>query len=36
VEPWIVESARRHGVSDEAMLHAYRNQMRRFDEDDGS
>lgn len=31
----IAESARKHGVADEDMLHAYRNAFRVFDVDDG-
>lgn len=31
MDPVILGSARRHGVSDQALLHAYRNTMRRFD-----
>lgn len=35
VRPIIADSARRHGVSDEDMLHAYENPIRVFDLDDG-
>lgn len=35
VEPIIAESARKHGVSDEDMLHAYANPLRVFDLDEG-
>ena len=35
VEPIIAESARRHGVSDEDMLHAYAHPIRVFELDDG-
>jgi hypothetical protein len=35
VEPIIADSARKHGVTDDDMLHAYRNPMRFFDLDDG-
>ena len=31
----IAPSARKHGVSDEDILHAYRNPIRIFDLDDG-
>lgn len=34
-EPVIATSARRHGVSDKDMLHAYRNPIRVFELDDG-
>lgn len=34
VEPRILDSARRHGVSDEAMLHALHHPIRVFDVDD--
>ena len=33
--PIIAESARKHGVSDYDMLHAYANPIRVFDLDDG-
>jgi hypothetical protein len=33
--PVIAPSARKHGIADEDMLHAYRNPVRVFDEDDG-
>jgi len=35
VEPIIADSARKHGVSDEDILHAYANPMRVFELDDG-
>ncbi len=31
VDPVILDSARKHGVEDEDMLHAYRNPIRVFD-----
>jgi hypothetical protein len=34
VDPVILASARRHGISDEDMLHAYRHPIRVFDLDD--
>lgn len=34
MDPVILASARKHGVSDEDMLHAYRNTIRMFDLDD--
>jgi len=34
VDPVILASARRHGITDPDMLHAYRNPMRVFDLDD--
>ncbi|MBA3418624.1 MAG: hypothetical protein H0U09_08000 [Geodermatophilaceae bacterium] len=34
-DPIIAESARKHGVSDEDMLHAYANPIRVFELDDG-
>ena len=34
VDPVILASARRHGVTDAAILHAYRNPIRVFDFDD--
>ncbi len=34
MDPVIVASARRHGVADNAMLHAYRNPIRVFELDD--
>ena len=34
VDPVIVDSARKHGITDDDMLHAYRNPMRVFDLDD--
>jgi hypothetical protein len=33
-EPAILASARKHGIADEDMLHAYRNAIRVFDLDD--
>ena len=35
IVPIIAQSARKHGVSDEDMLHAYANPIRVFDLDDG-
>lgn len=35
VEPIIADSARKHGVSDEDILHAYRNPIRVFELDEG-
>ena len=35
MEPVIAESARKHGVEDEDMLHAFRNPVHVFDLDDG-
>ena len=35
VEPIIAESARKHGVSDQDMLHAYANPIRVFELDAG-
>jgi hypothetical protein len=35
IVPIIAESARKHGVSDEDMLHAYANPIRVFDLDEG-
>lgn len=35
VGPVIADSARRHGVGDEDMLHAYRNPIRIFELDEG-
>jgi hypothetical protein len=35
VEPIIADSARKHGVSDEDILHAYSNPIRVFDLEDG-
>jgi hypothetical protein len=35
IEPIIAESARRHGVSDEDMLHAYAQPIRVFELDNG-
>jgi hypothetical protein len=32
-EPVILESARRHGIADHDMLHAYHNPIRVFDRD---
>jgi hypothetical protein len=34
VEPVIVAGARKHGIADEHMLHAYRNPTRVLDFDD--
>lgn len=34
VDPVILVSARKHGIDDEDMLHAYRNPIRVFDHDD--
>jgi hypothetical protein len=34
VEPVILASARKHGIADDDMLHAYRNPIRVFDLDD--
>jgi len=34
VDPVILDSARKHGVSDDDMLHAYRNPIRVFALDD--
>ena len=34
MDPVIVASARRHGISDNDMLHAYRNPVRVFGVDD--
>ncbi len=34
VDPVILESARKHGIADDDMLHAYRNPIRVFDLDD--
>lgn len=34
-QPIILPSARKHGVADEDMLHAYRNTMRVFEQADG-
>lgn len=34
VDPVILASARRHGIDDEDMLHAYRNPIRVFDLDE--
>lgn len=34
MDPVILESARKHGVSDEDMLHAYRNPIRVFEIED--
>lgn len=34
VDPVILDSARKHGVTDEDMLHAYRNPIRVFEPDD--
>jgi hypothetical protein len=34
MDPVIVASARKHGISDDDMLHAYRNPIRVFELDD--
>jgi hypothetical protein len=34
-EPIIADSARRHGVADEDILHAYRNPIRIYELDEG-
>ncbi len=34
MEPVILASARRHGIRDHDMIHAYRNPIRVFDLDD--
>jgi hypothetical protein len=34
MDPVILVTARKHGVSDDDMLHAYRNPIRVFDLDD--
>jgi hypothetical protein len=34
VDPIVLASARRHGISDDDMLHAYRYPIRVFDLDD--
>lgn len=34
MHPVILGIARRHGITDPAILHAYRNAMRRFDLED--
>lgn len=34
-EPIIADTARKHGVADEDMLHAYRNPIRLFELDEG-
>ena len=34
MDPAILESARKHGIADEDMLHAYRNAVQVFDLDD--
>jgi hypothetical protein len=34
MDPVIVASARKHGIPDEDMLHAYRNPIRVFELDD--
>jgi hypothetical protein len=34
VDPVILASARKHGITDEDMLHAYRNPTRVFELDD--
>lgn len=35
VQPIIAESARKHGVSDDDMVHAYRNAIRIFELEEG-
>jgi len=35
VEPIVAESARKHGLSDEDMLHAYAHPIRVFELDEG-
>jgi len=35
VEPVIAESARRHGIAEEDMLHAYRNPVDAYDAEEG-
>jgi len=35
VEPVIADSARKHGVADEDMLHAFRNPVHVFELDEG-
>lgn len=34
MDPVILDSARKHGIADDDMLHAYRNPIRVFDLDD--
>jgi hypothetical protein len=34
VDPVVLASARKHGITDEQMLHAYRNPIRVFEFDD--
>ena len=34
MDPVILASARKHGIADDDMLHAYRNPIRVFDLDD--
>ena len=34
-EPFIAESARKHGVSDDAIIHAYKNAIQAKDLDEG-
>lgn len=34
MDPVILESARKHGISDQRMLHAYHNPIRVFRDDD--
>ncbi len=34
MDPVVLESARKHGIQDENMFHAYRNPIRVFDIDD--
>lgn len=35
MDPEILDSARRHGIADDEILHAFRNPIRTFDVDDG-
>jgi hypothetical protein len=34
MDPIVLDSARKHGIADEEMLHAYRNPIRVFEFDD--
>ena len=34
-KPWIAPSARKHGLADDTMLHAFNNPIRAEDLDDG-
>ena len=34
MDPVVLESARKHGVSDDSMFHSYRNPIRVFELDD--